>query len=682
MAPAETPNTLFQRPEKECDLIMKGGITSGVVYPPAILKLAETYRFRSIGGTSAGAIAAAAAAAAELGREQALPGAGFAGLRLMQQELSQPGFLLKLLQPSRKTRPLYEAGLLLKEKLEERAKHPPPPPPEAPGTWARSVRWLREARDMGQPILEASAGAAFHRGRILGGLVGAALSALLLWPAITLLWVGSPGLQGVAGVWILVLLTVLCWAFATAGGFLQGGRFLAECLKAVTDKEQGFYGMCSGMSDGSAPQPSGGTNLALTEWLTRRINELAGRGASQQPLTMGDLKKAQHPITLEMVTTNLSHRQPYSLPMKDGAYVFSLDDMRRLFPQPVVDHLVSWSQGIDAKAGAERTVLLPPGYYHFPVKQDLPVVVATRMSLSFPLLLSAVRLYTIKNEAYAKGSRAQPYQLQPGDLDENWFSDGGIASNFPIHKFDAWLPSRPTFGITLTDSPLPRVKSIEHGSPLQEDPGSPSVYLPRPRDAQNARPRPVPVPNIVSFMAALFDSASSFRDNTQAWLPSYRERVAHVFLAGNEGGLNLTMPPEVIRGIEAKGVLAAEKFLQFDFEEHRWVRLRVLLAQLEKEFSRIGARHPDKTGDELKQHLRAHYQQLLEAQLSASPRWYKPEDKAWCEQAVERISLLMNLISDWKSLQQEWERTHPRQTGFFSHNPPKPEGILRVTPEL
>jgi len=36
----------------ECDLVMRGGITSGIVYPRAIAKLAETYNFRSIGGTS------------------------------------------------------------------------------------------------------------------------------------------------------------------------------------------------------------------------------------------------------------------------------------------------------------------------------------------------------------------------------------------------------------------------------------------------------------------------------------------------------------------------------------------------------------------------------------------------------------------------------------------------------
>jgi len=58
------------RPQ-ECDLIMKGGVTSGLVYPGAIATLSETFRLRNIGGTSAGAIGAVAAAAMEYGRGRA-----------------------------------------------------------------------------------------------------------------------------------------------------------------------------------------------------------------------------------------------------------------------------------------------------------------------------------------------------------------------------------------------------------------------------------------------------------------------------------------------------------------------------------------------------------------------------------------------------------------------------------
>lgn len=48
---------------------MKGGITSGFVYPAAIQELARKYRIRNIGGTFAGAVAAALAAAVEHARE-------------------------------------------------------------------------------------------------------------------------------------------------------------------------------------------------------------------------------------------------------------------------------------------------------------------------------------------------------------------------------------------------------------------------------------------------------------------------------------------------------------------------------------------------------------------------------------------------------------------------------------
>ncbi|WP_308195673.1 patatin-like phospholipase family protein [Dactylosporangium sp. AC04546] len=53
---------------RSVDLAMRGGTTSGVVYPLAVCEIARQYRVRNVGGASAGAIAAAATAAAELGR--------------------------------------------------------------------------------------------------------------------------------------------------------------------------------------------------------------------------------------------------------------------------------------------------------------------------------------------------------------------------------------------------------------------------------------------------------------------------------------------------------------------------------------------------------------------------------------------------------------------------------------
>jgi predicted acylesterase/phospholipase RssA len=72
----------------QCDLVMRGGIASGLVYPRAIAKLAETYDFRSIGGTSVGAIAATGTSAAALGSKTG-PDHFQTRLKRLPEELSQ-----------------------------------------------------------------------------------------------------------------------------------------------------------------------------------------------------------------------------------------------------------------------------------------------------------------------------------------------------------------------------------------------------------------------------------------------------------------------------------------------------------------------------------------------------------------------------------------------------------------
>ena len=92
----------------QCDMILKGGVTSGVVYPRAILEVAKKYRLRSIGGTSAGAIAAGFAAAAEYARRNGDP-AGYA--RLDECCAKLPSILSGLFQPPAHLRSLLQAGL-------------------------------------------------------------------------------------------------------------------------------------------------------------------------------------------------------------------------------------------------------------------------------------------------------------------------------------------------------------------------------------------------------------------------------------------------------------------------------------------------------------------------------------------------------------------------------------------
>src|SRR5258705_1990102 len=100
--PAAYPSTAKLTKEDDCDLVMKGGITSGVIYPLAVCQLAATRRLRSVGGTSAGANAAAGAAAAEYRRDAgARP-----GWRADGRYPRIPSLARKLAQPDwRHTRP-------------------------------------------------------------------------------------------------------------------------------------------------------------------------------------------------------------------------------------------------------------------------------------------------------------------------------------------------------------------------------------------------------------------------------------------------------------------------------------------------------------------------------------------------------------------------------------------------
>ncbi|MEM7051133.1 MAG: hypothetical protein AAF604_15800 [Acidobacteriota bacterium] len=104
----------LSQPERSCDLVMKGGITSGVVYPHAVLEIAKNFRLANVGGTSAGAIAAGLSAAAEYGRDQG----GFKKLGRLSDFLKD--HLLDLFQPHPRHRKAFKRLLALMDKQKRR----------------------------------------------------------------------------------------------------------------------------------------------------------------------------------------------------------------------------------------------------------------------------------------------------------------------------------------------------------------------------------------------------------------------------------------------------------------------------------------------------------------------------------------------------------------------------------
>jgi hypothetical protein len=206
-----------------------------------------------------------------------------------------------------------------------------------------------------------------------------------------------------------------------------------------------------------------------------------------------------------------------------------------------------------------------------PEAPDLPVVLAARLSLSFPLLISAVPLYTVDWNR-RRGRRG---------LVKVWFSDGGITSNFPMHFFDAVWPERPTFGINLAD---------EH----PDHPGR--VWRPA-NGSGGIVPRSRPIASLPQFLVAVINSMQNWADNTQLTLPGFRDRVAEVRTANAEGGINLKMRAKVIEELARRGGEAAASFEQFDFDLHRWIRYRASMGSLSEVLDDLGEAYGDPDQD-------------------------------------------------------------------------------------
>ncbi|HKS27119.1 MAG TPA: hypothetical protein VJS44_04840 [Pyrinomonadaceae bacterium] len=682
---------------KECDLIMKGGITSGIVYPPLVIKLSHKYRFRNVGGTSAGAIAAAVTAAAEHGRRFGKLGReAFTRLDEVRDWLGKGTNLRDLFQPTTETKPLLDIFLYLTSPRLDKGWNKSPQ--KAISTIRRGFRetdavafeegshewWVRS--------LAAGAGAAMLVSifsLLLYYLVAAQLFGRTvswpdaLWP-LAILTLTVAVVVGMAGNW--------------AGGIINGVKRL---LHVITHELKGNrFGICDGKS-GDRPD-----NIPpLTVWLNEQINHLAGLERDGPPLTFGQLWRKEKEddakqIDLTMVTSNLSQGQPYVLPLEGTLFLFRLEDFKALFPEQVFNHMKEKASAFkEIKIGAAKTrYTAPAGYMFLPEAKDFPVVVATRMSLSFPVLISAVPLYTITpdKEVIEAQQSGREVALKAEHMQENLFSDGGICSNFPIHFFDSWLPSRPTFGVNLTSLPESKLDDYEPESRLKTSGDetkkmmevkldnyslvteqaaaeisskgnkdtSQAVFLPGIRD--ELLPTWVEIPSLTRFLGEIFNIAQNYRDNTQAHLPGYRERIVSIALSDKEGGLNLEMPPDIIKEVVVKGELAGEKLLQyFRFEQHQWVRFRVLVRELEKNLARLKKVLADEP-------VIFDYKTLIELQRSEG--LYFPDKAEWGEKVAELLDGIREFMKTprWKD-----------NLGLMKEEPyPVPEPTLRVTPNL
>jgi predicted acylesterase/phospholipase RssA len=550
-APPDPTPVAATDPLLECDLVMKGGITSGVVYPLAVCELATVYRLRSVGGSSAGAIAAAAAACAELGRASG----GFEALARLPHDLTEPvegtnSRLFTLFQPQPTMRRLFRlvtSGL---------------------GT----TGWTRTR-----------------------AMLGAALKGWLPYAAAA----AAPGIA----IFVIGLFQddLARWTCLVAGALLiLLGLGIGIGLGVFSDVRK-IPSVGFGLTSGATPP--GATDPALTPWLHKTFQELAGRTVDDPPVTFGDLDAAG--ITLQLMTTNLSRRQPMAMPWANQDYSFDPAHFRALFPESVVARMESapaaaagtQKDWLSAVRRTQRRPLQP-----FPMRADLPIVVGVRMSLSFPGLIAAVPLEAVDfslpdnkevvtaqqqwREQHPDATPEEGAEQTPGlSYQRNWFSDGGICANLPLQFFDSALPRRPTFAINLAPFPHGQRKSTDEAD---------NSYLPLRNEDGLARRQTVlkeaGVGALKQFGSTIIDTARTWVDEGQQFVPGYRDRIVTVFHDDDEGGMNLNMKHDVVTGLSERGRGAADRLVDvfagdqpgvvpaWGWDNHRWLRFRTAMA--------------------------------------------------------------------------------------------------------
>jgi hypothetical protein len=614
---------------------MKGGITSGVVYPTAISELAKHFRLRSIGGTSAGAIAAATAAAAEY-RANKGDRSGFADLEKLPAFLGNKNEtgstnLFTFFQPQKRTKRLFATliGAL-----------------EASGPLAAAFRVF------GRALLR------FPLFIVLGMIPGAVLVVLGAThhgPGLRITGIVIGVLVGIAGAIVGVVIR-LVWHF--------GKRLPAN-----------FFGFCTGMSTNpKGDEAAGGSSegQALTVWLTKYLNELAGLGADDDPLTFGQLwwpdlpagmmgPEDQRAIRLEMFTTCLSMGRPFRLPfrreenVRENTWYFRESEFRQFFPRKVVDWMKDHPRKIPERANVDSEFLPMPDPW------NLPVVVATRLSLSFPILLSAPPLYAPKFGVGVHGESNAVEEVQgagkaSGGSPEMllcWFSDGGICSNFPLHFFDAPIPGWPTFGINLVEK-----EAGDSGNPWMPPTNNAGIH-----DRWSKVDQAGGIGALFSFVGAIIATMQNWSDNTLSRMPGYRDRIAHVRLTKEEGGLNLQMPAERINHLSGLGRDAAVEFarrfaapesLPMDWPNHRWIRFRSMLASVVEMAQSIDHRCSNpQAGDESYESWIAR----LGVKDAPSYRWRNQEQRTL---AIKTLDELRRLGRKWNGADASLDAPRPR----------------------
>jgi hypothetical protein len=185
---------------------------------------------------------------------------------------------------------------------------------------------------------------------------------------------------------------------------------------------------------------------------------------------------------------------------------------------------------------------------------------------------------------------------------------------------------------------------------------------------EGARLPILPFSGLGDFLFRLVDAAKDWQDNLQSVLPGYRERIVHVGLSDDEGGLNIAMTEETVRQLVALGERAGERLVEFDnsdMDAHRWRRFLVAMARMEQ------------TLDDLTRSYEGVAQTSRGPSVESFGDFLKryPKLAREYEQTTKVLSAMLDRAEELAKIGAQWRNAPTVRSGKIPH----PDTNLRIT---
>jgi hypothetical protein len=186
--------------------------------------------------------------------------------------------------------------------------------------------------------------------------------------------------------------------------------------------------------------------------------------------------------------------------------------------------------------------------------------------------------------------------------------------------------------------------------------------------------------NLAGFLGNVVRTMQNRIDDAQMRVPGYRDRIVHVSLTEHEGGMNLTMPPPVLKALSDRGRAAGrclvERFAfppsspaDLSWDDHRSVRLRIALRASSDALSSLVAGYdaPPHAGG-------ATYADLATAPAPPMPTSYKmsPDQRAKAKRLIADVRALVKDLDAMPGSLADGSPSPPQTLRLTINDPPLP----------